>query len=122
MMLFFKMSIFLFLATTAGCDSAKSAATNEQETKAIETMDDSKLVADGYILASVKYQEDSKCSYILVDEKKNLMYDPINFDAEKFASFKSNDAKVYVKFRGLRMPNRCPNIQPVELTEIKAGT
>lgn len=114
-----KFSAILFLSIASSCDSAKTAATEkETETKTTKSMD-SKLVAEGFIAGTVKYQADSKCTYVIVDEKTNLKYDPINIDDVKFIVFKKDADKVYFKFRLLRMMNRCEDAQPIELENIK---
>jgi len=114
-----KFSAFLFLSMASSCDSTKTtAAENETETKTAAEMD-SKLVSEGFIAGTVKYQVDSKCTYVIIDEKTKVKFDPINLDEEKFMSYKKDSEKVYFKYRRLRMMNRCDDAQPVELEDIK---
>lgn len=104
---------------SSSCDSAKTASTDrEPENKTVNAME-SKLQAEGYLSAVIKYQAGSKCTYVLVNEKSQLKYDPINIDEEKFMSFKKDSEKVYFKYRALRMMNRCDDAQPIEIEDIK---
>jgi len=121
MNLILKLSTVLFLMISSSCDSAKTAATEESSEKSPEVMD-TKMVQDGYIAGTVKYLKNSECSYILVDEKLQTQYDPINIDEAKFASFKSDASKVYFKFTSLRRMNRCPEARPIQIIDIKLRT
>lgn len=119
MNLILKLSAVLFFTIATSCDSAKSTVQEkETNTNAVKEMD-TKLVNEGYVAGTVKYLEKSECSYILVDEKLDLKYDPINIDEEKFASFKTDDRKVYFKFLPLRRMNRCNEASPIQLIDIQ---
>ena len=55
------------------------------------------------------------CSFYLVIEGEEEKLDPVNLKKE----FKTDQAKVWFTFNRLRMANRCNNIKPVSLTDIK---
>ena len=78
-----------------------------------------KLINDGYLIGTVIYLEKSKCGYIIIDEKTKTKYDPINIDEDKFNEFKTNKNTIYYKYRLLRMMNRCNNVNPIQLVDVK---
>lgn len=114
------------MTLSLSCDTAKSAATNTETDSEKTMVDNSKemeskdLSSEGYSLGTVTYTKDSKCSYIIVDEKSGAKFDPINIDDKKYASLKSNSTKVYYKYRPLRMMNRCDEAQPIELEDMQS--
>ena len=119
MNLILKLSAVLFFTIATSCDSAKSTVQEkETNTNAVKEMD-TKLVNEGYTTGTVKYLANSKCSYVLIDEKTDIKYDPINIDEEKFMSFKKDTEKVYFKYHALRMMNRCDEASPVQLIDIQ---
>lgn len=119
MNLILKIAAVFFISMGSSCDSAKSSVA-EGDSEAIRTKEmETKLKNEGYLAATVKYQADSKCTYVLIDETTDVKYDPINLDEAKFMSFKKDLEKVYFKYRALRMMNRCEDAQPVELEDIK---
>jgi hypothetical protein len=103
---------------SSSCDSAKTTASEASTEKSSEIMD-SKMVNEGYVAGVVKHLENSACSYILIDEKLDTKYDPINIDEAKFAAFKKDASKVYFKFTSLRRMNRCSEARPIQLLDIK---
>jgi hypothetical protein len=92
-----------------------STSTNATETKTMN-IDYSK---EGYSIGTITYQKDSKCAYIITDEKSGIKFDPINIDKDLFESYKVDNSKIYFKYRPLRMMNRCTEAQPIELEDIK---
>ena len=120
-----KFSLVSLMAVSLSCNSAKTAvndesAVNDTVTETSKQME-SQLINEGYSVGTMKYIKNSKCSYIIVDEKTKVNFDPINIDNEKFSSFKSENMKVFYKYRPLRMMNRCNEAQPIELEEMKSN-
>jgi len=119
---FIKLSLLSLMTISLSCDTAKSTAsvegTNTEKTLQMET--ETNLLNEGFSIGTVTYLKDSKCSYIIVDKKSGVKYDPINIDDEKYIAFKSDAKQIYYKCRFLRMKNRCNEAQPVQLTDIKS--
>ena len=111
-----KTVLVAFLLMNSSCDSAKGPAvksTNDAENKtAVMERDWQK---EGFEKAMVKQNKDEGCPLILVLEKTGEAIDPINIDAEPFAAMRKPETEVYIKFRRLRMPNRCDMAGPVEI-------
>ena len=120
MNIFLKLSLVALVLLSESCDSAKSATTSDQaDTKQTETVNEEKLMAEGYMVGTIKLTENSDCPCIIIDEKTGAKYDPINMNEKGFTEFQLNDSKVYYKCSFLRMKNRCNEAQPVQLTDIK---
>ena len=97
--------------------------TAEAETETTATSANSKyikeiLLKEGYEPGTVKVLKDSKCTFVIVNEKTNVNLDPVNFNISDFEEFRMNDLKVYFKYKPLRMMNRCTEASPVELISI----
>ena len=114
-----KTTTLLLISFALSCNTTKttvaSSNPNATETKTME-IDYSK---EGYSIGTITYQKDSKCAYIITDEKSGVKFDPINIDKELFESYKVDNSKIYFKYRPLRMMNRCTEAQPIELEDIK---
>lgn len=80
---------------------------------------DNQMMDEGYNIGKIKYQENSKCEYLIVDETTNVKFDPINISEEIYTTFRKDTQKVYFKYRPLRMKNRCLEGQPIQITDIK---
>ncbi|GAB5398636.1 MAG: hypothetical protein Aureis2KO_02210 [Aureisphaera sp.] len=85
------------------------------------TKSTSEMEAEGYLKGIVMAGKgEGACEYV-IDIKGGFAeqkVDPTNLSE----SFKSDSQKVWIKFRGLRMMNRCPEARPVEVTEIFVRT
>lgn len=114
-----KTTTLLLISFALSCNTTKTSVAstdvNATETKTME-IDYSK---EGYSTGTLTYHKDSKCSYIITDEKSGTKFDPININDEVYKNFKMNDSKIYFKYRPLRMMNRCTEAQPIELEDIK---
>jgi hypothetical protein len=76
---------------------------------------DLKMSEDGFKKATVIYSNsEGDCPYTISVEGETTLFDPINLDE----NFKTSQAKIWVKYHPLRMPNRCEKANPVEITEI----
>jgi len=118
MNIFLKLSAILFLSMTQSCDSTKASAT-EKKAETNTTKEMNTLISEGYVAGTIKYQVESKCSYILIDEKTGIKYDPVNIGEEKFMPYKNDANKVYFKYLSLRRMNRCNEASPVQLIDIQ---
>lgn len=122
MNLFIKLGLASMFILSQSCDSTKSAAATEttqiEETKNMEQ----DLMSQGYSKGMLTTNKDSKCTFVLVDEKTGVSFDPINLEDGTFGDFKNVEKQmVYYKFSPLRMPNRCPEAQPISIDDIKKG-
>jgi len=116
----FAASLILFFTS---CDSSKTtiqkaeseANTNEQYQIEMEKQ----MISDGFHIGEIQHLKNSKCTYIIIDQTTKAKFDPINIEDEEYKSFRDDTKKIYYKFRGLRMMNRCKEAQPIQLTEIK---
>ena len=98
--------------------STKSVAPETDDSNTMETYDKS-MQEEGYSKGYVKKTDNTKCQFVIVNEKTNTAFDPINFEEDAFRIFKLDDEKIYYKFLPLRMPNRCNEAQPISLVDIK---
>ncbi len=80
-----------------------------KKTVAVET----KKLENGFKKAIVYKTNLEPCSYKL--QVNEIFYDPINLTE----NFKKDKLKVWVKFNGLRMKNRCSNLQPINIQEVE---
>ena len=121
MNLFIKLSLAILLVALESCDSTKTAANDEamQETTSKQQETKQDIMQEGYSVGTIKYLSNSKCPYIIVDEKTGAKFDPINMQEERFADYKKDQQKVFYKYRPLRMMNRCEEAQPIEIEDIK---
>lgn len=88
-------------------------------TESNETMANSKkMMADGFTLGTVVASTvEGDCPYVISSEidGNKVLYDPINLDD----TYKKDGMKVWYKYNGLRMMNRCEKANPVSLSEIQ---
>ena len=103
------------------CGSQKETAKEAEETteNVKESMDNDKRIAEGYIPGIIRNLENEDgCPYVIEVENPdgNYMLDPLNLED---ASFKKEGMKVWFKFTGLRIMNRCPKASPISLNDIQ---
>ena len=109
--------ILLGLALFTSCNSAKSNVNGESEPMATSE-ENLKMVEAGFMKGTVIHStKEGDCPYVIdVDDANyDYMLDPINLDE----NYKADGAKIWFKFAGLRMPNRCEKANPVNITEIQ---
>ncbi len=98
--------------------SCKSTTEVDKDNTTEKTSEKEVFDATGYTTGTIVYsKEEGDCAYT-IQIKDGAIYDPINME-EEYTSFKKDGMKVYFKFRGLRMANRCPNANPIHLEEIR---
>jgi len=81
-------------------------------------VDSKKMMADGYTMGTiVASTAEGDCPFVISSEIDGnaVMYDPINLEE----TYKQDGMKVWYKFNGLRMMNRCEKANPVNLSEIQ---
>lgn len=106
----------ILLLSIVSCKSTTEVDKDTTTEKASEEVFD----ATGYTSGTIVYsKEERDCAYT-IQIKDGVTYDPINMD-EEYTSFKKDGMKVYFKFRGLRMANRCSNANPIHLQEIRSA-
>ncbi len=92
------------------CNSNK--ATSEDDSSLIS---DKSNIENGFKKATVIYSEtEGDCPYTISVEGETTLFDPVNLGEE----YKKSQATIWVKYRPLRMPNRCDKANPVEITDI----
>ncbi|MCB0457122.1 MAG: hypothetical protein R2776_10050 [Flavobacteriaceae bacterium] len=113
-----KSILFAFaLVAMISCSTTKTVneTTNKKETTA---MDAKKMIENGFergvIIAST---EEKNCPFVIevAGRQDNYYLDPINLDE----AFKKGGEKIWFKYNGLRMMNRCEYANPVSITEIQ---
>ena len=75
--------------------------------------------SEAHLAATIKVGEDTinrqGCPWLLhIDGQANQVLDPINLSQE----FQRTNAKVWVKYSGMRRMNRCPEASPVWVEDI----
>ena len=115
-----KLFTFIFLLISTSCDSTKTTVEQTEPIVNNTKEMDEKYVIEGYSSGVIDFDEKrATCAYIIIDENSKIQYDPINLEEEKYTSFRTNDTKIYFKYRALRMVNRCPEAQPIFIEDIK---
>ena len=122
MNIFIKIALASMFVLSQSCNSTTAAASEEQQTTEATKNMEQDLTAQGYSKGMLTAQKASKCTYVLVDEKTGVSFDPINLEEGTFGDFKNAEKQVvYYKFGPLRRMNRCPEAQPIFIEDIKKG-
>jgi len=90
-------------------------------TKLSSNKTDSQYQKEGYTYGVITPKDNGNCGWI-ISVAKNINYDPINIEDEKFIKFSSSKETVYFKFLPLRMKNRCKDASPIALMEVVLAT
>ena len=109
-------SIILFSFIT--CGSSKEVMNNDiSENKVTNNETTKTMTNEGYLEGIIIANEDknSSCLFYIKELKTNMLLDPINLDKD----FKVNNEKVWFTYSSLRMQNRCGNVRPVSIDDIK---
>ncbi len=92
------------------CNSKKTIVDKVPENQQKE------MTEAGFKKANVLYSaKEGDCPYTLKIDGESYLFDPINLEE----TYKKPNLEVWVKYRSLRIPNRCDKASPVEITEIK---
>ena len=86
-------------------------------TKLSSNKTDSQYQKEGYTYGVITPKDNGNCGWI-ISVAKNINYDPINIEDEKFVQFSLTKESIYFKFLPLRMKNRCKNASPIALVEV----
>jgi hypothetical protein len=103
---------FIMCSSTKNTIASENNATSQTAARKAQEKDMSSFTK-GTIVAHK--EPNSTCSFYVVIESNDEKLDPINLKKE----FKTDQAKVWFTFNRLRMANRCNNIKPISLTDIK---
>jgi hypothetical protein len=120
-MTFLKTSIALVSILLISCCSTTKTTSNTSEDKLTTTEMDKKIntmIDAGFSMAEViesKTEGDCPFTLRIIDKDAPYLLDPINMTDQ----FKKNGKKVWVKYAGLRMMNRCEKANPVNIIEIE---
>ena len=110
--------LLLILIATSCCTSSKTSK-NDKNTESSELMANSKkMMADGFTMGTiVASKTEGDCPYVISSEidGNKVLYDPINLDD----TYKKDGMKIWYKFNGLRMMNRCDKANPVNVSEVQ---
>ncbi len=111
----------LIILSIISCNTTNKVTETKNNTE--QQMDAKKMIADGYIAGQISISTvKGDCPTTILIEGKNgpYYYDPINLteDFDKVGVFNKDGEKVWIKFSGLRMMNRCDKASPINLTEI----
>ena len=112
-----KTSITIFSVFIFSCGTSTRNTSNVTDKSNETKMETAKMMENGFkkgvIVASDK---EGDCPYTIQLEDDNYKYflDPINITEE----FKKDGEKIWVKFAGLRMMNRCEKANPVSIIEM----
>ena len=112
------LAVLFSMALMSCCSGQKKAAENNAaETNNEVTMNTQKMMEAGFKQASIMASEETDdCPFIMkMAGNDSDLLDPVNLD-EKYMK---HDVKIWVKFRSLRMKNRCDKARPVEIEEIQ---
>lgn len=114
MKLILRLIIIGFLFSS--CNTQKTIS-KDSNTISKTTMEDYKT--KGYTLGTlIESKTTGDCRWVIRVQGSSLQYDPINIEAEKFAYLTQKKGDIVFKFLPLRQMNRCPDISPIQLTEV----
>ena len=119
-MTLFKTSILLLALGLFSCNSA-SKATQDKTTETV-SMENEKTMEDGGFLKGVIVASETEgdCPYTIRvigndNYSETYLLDPINITEE----YMKDEEKVWFKFAGLRMMNRCEKASPINIIEMQ---
>lgn len=98
------------LLLMCSCNSNKKTLEDKSN-----TLKDKNYQENGFKKATVIFSEiEGDCPYTISVEGESTLFDPINLGED----YKKSQASIWVKYRPLRIPNRCDKANPVEITDI----
>ena len=115
-MKFINTYLLLFSILLFSCNSTNKSVidTSENEIR----IESEKMIEDGFIKGTIVASEiEGDCPITIKVQGKEAPYflDPINLEG----SFKKEGEKVWFKFEGLRMMNRCNKANPISIIDIQ---
>ena len=116
-MRYLKTSLVLFaFMILSSCTSKKT--TTDAMTDTERTASNTKMMENGFKMGTIiasKLEGDCPYTIQLVDDNYSYYLDPINLDE----GFKKHGEKIWVKFGGLKMANRCEKANPISIIDIQ---
>ena len=106
------------LSTLVLLSSCNQKATTDALAETKKTEMYTKMTSNGFKMGTiVTSEEEGDCAITIKLEDTDYQYllDPINLEE----GYETNGEKVWVKFAGLRMANRCLKANPVSIIEIQ---
>jgi len=111
----FMASLFFFSCCSTKkevSERAKTELNNQQKNANVD-----KMIKQGFKSGTIIASKESECPFVInIDDSNSTRFlDPINLEN----SYKIDQQKIWLKFRALRMKNRCSKANPIEIEEIK---
>lgn len=114
---YLKTSLVLIgLIFMLSCTSKKTTTDAMSDTE--RTASNTKMMENGFKMGTIiASKEEGDCPYTiqLIDDNYSYLLDPINLDE----GFKKHGEKIWLKFGGLKMANRCEKANPISIIEIQ---
>lgn len=112
-----KSTLLLFaIVLFAGCSTTKNTKDVVDKTES-NAMESKKMIDAGFLKGTIVVSQiKGDCPYtIQMDNDKANLLDPINLEE----SYMQDGVKIWFKYNGLRMMNRCEKANPVSIVEIQ---
>jgi len=116
-MSYLKTSLILVAFVLLSCCISKKT-TSDAMTDTERTALNTKMMENGFKMGTIvasKLEGDCPYTIQLVDDNYSYHLDPINLDE----GFKKHGEKIWLKFAGLKMMNRCEKANPISIIEIQ---
>lgn len=108
----------LFAITLISCNSGSKATNGDGPNEEEIAMIAKKMKEAGFHSGTIVYSDaEGDCAYTIDVDSDDYKYllDPINLDEK----YQKDGAKIWFKFAGLKMMNRCEKANPVSIVEIQ---
>lgn len=97
------------------CNSHKATSDKMTSEDMTNMKNEKTFVENDYKKAVVIFSDsETDCPYTISVDGETTLFDPINLEN----NYKKAQSKIWVKYRPLRMANRCEKANPVEITAI----
>ena len=113
-----KISILLFSVLLFSCNTTNKSVTTNTETEKETQMDAKKMIDAGFlkgVIVTSEKEGDCPITIEVLSSDYSYFLDPINITEE----YMKEGEKIWFKFNGLRMMNRCEKANPISLIEIQ---
>jgi hypothetical protein len=117
MTLFRTLSV-LAIITLFSCNSGSKATNGDGPNQEEIEMIAKKMKEAGFYSGTIIYSDkEGDCAYTIDVDSEDYKYllDPINLEER----YQTDGAKIWFKFAGLKMMNRCEKANPVSIVEIQ---
>lgn len=111
-----KTTLFIIsLGLASNCSSTKTS--NEVSLTNDSAMTSEQMEEAGYTKGTiVSSEKEGDCPYVIaLEDDSSRMFDPVNLET----AYKKDGTKIWFKYTGLRMMNRCEKANPVNINEIQ---